>query len=266
MSENPNHTNGKEHPIRKALKVLPRIKAAPDFELRLQRRLGSTKRDRWQETLLVRYISGFRIPVYAYSLLLIIAIGFFFYYVLHERDIKEIPSAIEKPASDERYLQQSPAGAPPMARRESVNEDKLSRLPLNTEGAEKKSRASSQEEKASRVSQPPLPSESVRSHQDVQTSAPVYQGKGEPSVTGEMSEVSGLRKEGTQVKLPVPGSLPPSRFSVSQTLSSGDTTISARMSHDSSLGKDSSRADSLKKLFEQNQQQRFRKTKKRSKQ
>src|ERR1041384_6849581 len=66
--------NGKsEEPIRRALKKLPQVKAAPDFEARLQRRLNEPERHEGGRTRF-GFIS-FRVPALGYSLVALVLVG-----------------------------------------------------------------------------------------------------------------------------------------------------------------------------------------------
>src|ERR1041384_1739165 len=72
--------NGKsEEPIRRALKKLPQVKAAPDFEARLQRRLNEPERHEGGRT---RFgFIPFRVPALGYSLVALVLVGVVSYYM-----------------------------------------------------------------------------------------------------------------------------------------------------------------------------------------
>src|SRR5438552_3171161 len=71
-----------DDPVRRALKNLPPVNAAPDFESRLQRRLGEPERresdSRWWWQ---RIFTPARVPAFGYSLMALVAVGFVSYYV-----------------------------------------------------------------------------------------------------------------------------------------------------------------------------------------
>src|SRR6267378_6356773 len=65
--------------IRKALKKLPPVKAAPDFEARLKRRLLEPSQEggvAWRI-----FFGPRRVPAFAYSLVALVAVGYFSYYM-----------------------------------------------------------------------------------------------------------------------------------------------------------------------------------------
>jgi hypothetical protein len=70
-----------DDPIRRALKQLPPVKAAPDFEARLHRRLGETERPEEDVRWWQRIFTPARIPAFGYSLMALVAVGFVSYYL-----------------------------------------------------------------------------------------------------------------------------------------------------------------------------------------
>ncbi|TLY32252.1 MAG: hypothetical protein E6K56_03800 [Ignavibacteria bacterium] len=80
--------------MRKVLKKLPPVKAAPDFEARLKRRLLEPSQESgagWRQFFAPR-----RVPAFAYSLVALIAVGYFSYYIFWRTPVA--PPPVEEPA------------------------------------------------------------------------------------------------------------------------------------------------------------------------
>lgn len=76
-----------QDPLRRALKRLPPVKAAPDFEARLQRRLGEPDRGEERGLAWRKFIPAMRMPAFGYSLLAIVAVGFVSYYMFRRTEV-----------------------------------------------------------------------------------------------------------------------------------------------------------------------------------
>jgi hypothetical protein len=109
-----------EDPIRKALKKLPPVNAAPDFEARLKRRLLQPSRE---EGVAWRILFGpRRIPTFAYSLVALIAVGYFSYYLFWRTPVA--PPPVEEPRVPSMYRATPPP--PPILKQgdEAVSKDR----------------------------------------------------------------------------------------------------------------------------------------------
>ncbi len=97
-----------DDPIRKALKKLPPVKAAPDFEARLKRRLLEPAQE---AGVAWRIFSGARrVPAFAFSLVALIAVGYFSYYIFWRTAVG--PPPVEEPRVPSMYRAVPPA--PPL--------------------------------------------------------------------------------------------------------------------------------------------------------
>ncbi|HEY6191135.1 MAG TPA: hypothetical protein VI215_02280 [Bacteroidota bacterium] len=67
--------------IKRALKNLPPVKAAPDFEARLQRRLDEPERREANARWWQKIFTPERVPAFGYSLMALVAVGFVSYYM-----------------------------------------------------------------------------------------------------------------------------------------------------------------------------------------
>ncbi|MBI4546337.1 MAG: hypothetical protein HY707_00020 [Ignavibacteriae bacterium] len=91
-----NNMDDSHNPLRKLLKGLPKVKASEDFEARLQRRITSEESRR---PILGRVFAPRRIPVFAYSLVTIVAVCLISYYVFFRTGNVPMPTEQEIPAT-----------------------------------------------------------------------------------------------------------------------------------------------------------------------
>jgi|SRR6267143_1515289 len=90
--------------IRKALKKLPPVNAAPDFEARLKRRLLEPSQEggvAWRI-----FFGARRVPAFAYSLVALVAVGYFSYYMFWR-------TAVTTPPAEEPHVRTTEHVAPP---------------------------------------------------------------------------------------------------------------------------------------------------------
>jgi len=130
MSDDPLGKEKTDDPVRRVLKNLPPVKATPDFEARLQRRLSEPERPR--EYAWWNFIFPARIPAFGYSLLALAAVGIVSYYMFWRSGIA--PMTIRESAP--------PAGAgadqtPILKQGEAAHADDERKLqPMGTPAAE----------------------------------------------------------------------------------------------------------------------------------
>lgn len=97
-----NHSDDRDDKLRRALKDMPAVHASPDFEQRLQRRINEEELGGRTEGFFRKLFSPRRIPVVAYSLLTIVVVGVFSYYMFFRTDVSSIDESRTLPTVDEK--------------------------------------------------------------------------------------------------------------------------------------------------------------------
>ncbi|HZY09757.1 MAG TPA: hypothetical protein VFF29_01255 [Bacteroidota bacterium] len=130
-----NQINPKDdHFLHRLMKSLPRVKASPDFEARLQRRILEESKSRGIFGLFTKTSSLMRLPAFAYSLIALISVGLGSYYIYLRVGVSPIVPSESIP-SNQQYenetKQKSTGGQSGIdrsdARSESTPKDQLSR-------------------------------------------------------------------------------------------------------------------------------------------
>jgi hypothetical protein len=104
MASYDNHGNGMpgddNEAARKVIQTLhqlPKVKAAPDFDLRLQRRINIEQVTGKEASLLERVRQGWRVPAFAVSVLALVCVGITAYYSLMKQGISPTAPSQQQP-------------------------------------------------------------------------------------------------------------------------------------------------------------------------
>ncbi|MBI1805438.1 MAG: hypothetical protein HYR76_00110 [Ignavibacteria bacterium] len=109
MSDISHHSDEGDDKLRKVLRDVPTVNASPDFEERLQRRINEGGSGKKVTSIFGQLLAPRRIPVFAYSLLTVIVVGVFSYYMFFRTNVTSVDQIRQIPSVDEKAKPTVPA-------------------------------------------------------------------------------------------------------------------------------------------------------------